>query len=113
MTHPRYWAAARYESEKMMHQIRKLNEEAAALQVARDYLERNVVTSKLSAHIEPDGGDGWRVFIPPYLATHFDGPAILGPYEDTYFDTLEEASAFLQQIMAADTDVIDKMFPQE
>lgn len=46
-------------------------------------------------------GDQWMVDIPPLLPEHFEGDNILAPFGGIYFDTLEEATAFMARTLAA------------
>jgi hypothetical protein len=55
--------------------------------------------------IKPTGypeeqGQEWVVWIPPFAARHFEGENILGPFGDTYWRTLEEATTFLAETLA-------------
>lgn len=53
--------------------------------------------------IKPTGWNtdepGWVVWIPPHKAAHFDADAIVGPFGDTYWPTLGEATHFLEETL--------------
>lgn len=51
--------------------------------------------------------DGFRVWIPPTKPEHrdTDGWSDLGPYGDTYFDTLPEALRWLSMVLATLAEV--------
>lgn len=85
-------------AEEDLSHYRDMNTELAQWAERAD-MNQAYITFKPQAGGDP-GSLSFEVFIPPFLPSHYEGEAIMGPFGTTYWPTWEEAKDFHDRVIA-------------